>query len=245
MHRIAAKNITKTFLIGYAKRQGALARCISMISGKEPQRRLTAIDNISFCIGPGEITGLIGANASGKSTLLRIIAGIHPVDSGTLTTEGTIISLINLHAGLKDRLLMKDNIGLCASLFGLDKKGIVQRYDSMIAFSGLEAYTGTKIYQFSSGMRQRLVFSIAVHCNPDIILLDEDFEVGDETFRIKSMQKLKELQGNGTTIILASHNLKLVQEHCTSALWLQNGKIERMGESSAAVDAYQVETGKV
>ncbi|MDP3027430.1 MAG: ATP-binding cassette domain-containing protein, partial [Nanoarchaeota archaeon] len=177
---IIVEHISKTFQIGFKKHQSALERFISLFSGKEPKKIIQALKDVSFTAEKGEIVGIIGENGSGKSTLLRVIAGIYDKDEGKIITRGKIISVINLRVGLQDRLTMKDNIYLCCSLFGLSQKDIKKNFSLIVEFTELENFVNTKIYQFSEGMKQRLAFSIAIHCNPDILLLDEVFEVGDE-----------------------------------------------------------------
>ena len=192
-NRIIVKNISKKFKIGFKKKQSALARFVSLFSGKEPKKIIQALKDVSFKAKKGEIVGIIGKNGSGKSTLLRIIAGIYNKDKGEIITNGKIISVINLKVGLQPRLTMRDNIFLTSSLFDLSQNDIKQRFNSIVEFAELENFVNTKIYQFSEGMKQRLAFSIAIYCNPEILLLDEVFEVGDEKFRKKSANEIKEL----------------------------------------------------
>jgi ABC-type polysaccharide/polyol phosphate transport system ATPase subunit len=187
-NRIIVENISKKFKIGFKKNQGALERFISFFSGKEPKKTIHALKDVSFEVRKGEIVGIIGENGSGKSTLLRVIAGIYKQDEGKIITNGKVISIINLVIGLHLRLTMKDNILLISSFFGLSQKEIEKRFDSIVEFAELESFVNTKIYQFSEGMKQRLAFSIAIYCNPEILLLDEVFEVGDESFRKKSTE---------------------------------------------------------
>ena len=186
--RIIIENLSKKFRIGFKKHQSALERFISLFSGKEPKKTIQALKEVSFTAKKGEIMGVIGENGSGKSTLLRTIAGIYKQDEGKIITNGKIISAISLVIGLHLRLTMKDNIFLVGSFFGLSRKEIIQKFHSIVEFAELENFINTKVYQFSEGMKARLAFSIAIHCNPDILLLDEIFEVGDESFREKSAE---------------------------------------------------------
>jgi len=236
--RIIIENVSKKFKIGFKKNQSALARLISLFSGKEPQRTIAALKNISLKCYSGEIFGIIGENGSGKSTLLRCIAGIYDYE-GTIKSEGKIISLINLNVGLQPRLTMKDNIFLCCSLFGLGNKEIKKRFNSIVEFSGLKNFVNTKIYQFSEGMKARLAFSIAIHCNPEILLLDEVFGVGDETFKAISSRKIKELVSNGALVILVSHDLEMIEKYCDRVIWMEKGKIKREGETNEIIREYK------
>lgn len=233
MKKIILKNISKSFNIGIEKKQSALAAAISAISSRESKKRFKALDDVSLEIEGGDILGITGSNGSGKSTLLRIMAGIYAPESGTLSVDGKVISIINLGVGLIERLPMRDNIFIVGSLFGMNRKSIREKFDSIVSFSELEQFIGTKIYQFSAGMIQRLAFSIAIHADPDILLLDEVFEVGDESFRKKSSEKIKQLARNGSAVILVSHDHELIERNCTSVIRLEHGRIAAAPSESA------------
>lgn len=238
MERIITNKVSKKFQIGFKKNQSTLARIISVFSGREPKKEFWALENVSFQAKAREIIGIIGRNGSGKSTLLRIIGGIYEKDGGTVRINGKIISLISLMSGLRRKLIMKDNIYLCCSLFGLNQREIKERFSLIIQFAELEDFINTKIYQFSEGMKQRFAFSIAIHCNPEILLLDESFEIGDEGFKNKSVNKIKELVGNGVTVLLVSHDLDLLKKHCHKIIWLDDGKILMEGDSEKVIKEY-------
>ena len=239
MKRIILDNVTKEFKIGFKKNQGTLARFASLFSGREPKKILKALQGVSLAVNSGEIVGLVGKNGSGKSTLLRIIAGIYPNYNGAKKVNGHIVSLIELGRGLIERLTMKDNIFLAGSLFGLSQREIRKRFHSIVEFAGLEDFVHTKLYQFSRGMLERLSFSIAIHANPEILLLDEVFAVGDEDFRAKSANKIKELAKNGAGIILVSHELWLIEKYCDKVVWLKKGKIVKEGNTKEIIKEYK------
>lgn len=238
MESIIVDSVSKEFRIGFKKHQSALARFISLFSGREPKKILRALKDISFTVRAGEIIGIIGKNGSGKSTLLRIIAGIYSKDCGRIGINGNILSLIDLGSGMLDRLTMKENIYLVGSLFGLSQKTIRQRFDSIVGFSELQDFVNTKLYQFSSGMLQRLAFSIAIHCNPDILLLDEVFEIGDKDFKKKSAEKIRKLVKNGATAVLVSHELWMIERYCSRVIWLDKGRIVKEGKTKDVITAY-------
>lgn len=238
MKRIAVDSVSKKFRIGFKKDQSTLSRFISLFSGKEPKKIIWALKEVSFSADAGEIIGIVGENGSGKSTLLRIIAEIYNNDGGEVKTEGKIISLINLYIGLKERLTMEDNIYMCLPLFGVSIKETKKRFNSIVEFSGLENFINTKIYQFSDGMKQRLAFSIAIHCDPDIFLLDEVFEVGDEEFRAKSADKINEFVKNGATVLLVSHKLEMIEKYCNRVIWIDKGRIVKKGNSKDVIKDY-------
>jgi ABC-type polysaccharide/polyol phosphate transport system ATPase subunit len=239
MRRITIKNVSKKFNIGYIKKQGFLARMLSAFSHRENKKEITVLNNVSFNIDSGEVVGIIGDNGSGKSTLLRVIAGIYKADSGEVSTNGRIISLINLGVGLKERLTMKENIFFVGSALGISQKEIREKFDSIVKFSQLGEFLETKIYQFSAGMIQRLIFSIAAYSDPDILLLDEVFEVGDEHFRQKSSGKMKELIKQNVTIVVVTHSLGLVKKYCNKAILIEKGKVIKEGNPSEVVALYK------
>jgi ABC-2 type transport system ATP-binding protein len=238
MKRIIIENISKKFFIGFRKKQSILARFISLFSGREQKKDLEVLKDISFDVNEGETMGIIGHNGSGKSTLLRIISGIYKQDSGKIILNGKLISLINLNIGLKDRLTMKENIYLCCSLFGLGREEIKRKFKLIIEFSELHDFVNTKIYQFSEGMKQRLAFSIAIHCNPEILLLDEVFEVGDEEFRKKSVTKIKELVKNKVSVILVSHDMEMIKKYCDKIILMEKGEMIQKGDTKKIVNNY-------
>lgn len=239
MAYVKVSGLSKKFSIGFKKDQGALSRLISLFSGRGPRKDIWALRDVSLTVGAGEIVGIIGENGSGKSTLLRVIAGIYDKDAGEVATEGRIISLINLYIGLRDRLTMEDNIYMCCPLFGLSAEETRARFDSIVTFSGLENFVNTKLFQFSQGMRQRLSFSIAVHCSPEILLIDEVFEVGDEEFKIKSADKIKDCVKNGAAVLLVTHELWMVEKYCNRAIWLDKGSIAEEGDTARILAAYK------
>jgi len=237
--RIIVKNVSKEFKIGFKKNLGALARILRLLSGKEPKKILRALNNVSFEVKSGEILGIIGRNGSGKSTLLRVLAGIYPFYAEEAEINGRVIPLIGLGQGMLKRLTMKENIFLVGSLFGLGKKTIRKRFKLIVEFAELEDFVETKLYQFSSGMVQRLAFSIAIHCNPEVLLLDEVFAVGDEGFRNKSAEKIKELVSKDASVILVSHELWMIEKYCDRVIWMEKGEIKEEGKVKEIIKKYK------
>lgn len=229
MDRIILNNISKKFTIGSIANQTILAKLL-FFTKREKKKTLWANKNISLAIPAGKIAGMVGPNGSGKSTLLRIIAGIYQPDQGEIKVNGKIISLINLYVGMSGRLTMTENIYLISSLFGLSNKEIKERFDSIVSFAELKEYTNTKLFKFSMGMLQRLAFSVAINCNPDILLLDEVFEIGDKAFKAKSANKIKELANQGTTVILVSHEQWMVEKYCHQVISMEKGEIINIEE---------------
>ena len=182
--------------------------------------------------------GIIGKNGSGKSTLLRLIAGIYQPDSGNIKVDGKIISLINLSIGMQERLTILDNIYLCCSIFDISNRDIANKVSSILQFAELKDYANTQLYQLSLGMKHRLAFSIAINCNPEILLLDEVFEVGDEDFKKKSSEKIKEIVKKGGTVLLVSHELEMIKKYCNKVIWMEKGKILKSGNTLEIIKEY-------
>jgi len=245
MERIIARNVAKRFRIGCRKNQGILARVISLFSGRTPRKLLWAVKGVSFRIGSGEIVGLIGTNGCGKSTLLRTIAGIYHCDRGRVRTNGKLLPLIGLNWSLQARLSMRDNTFLIGSLFDMSRREIARKFNSIARFAELEKFTNTKVYQFSEGMKQRLVFSIAAHCRPDILLIDEVFEVGDQGFKQKSVAKIRQLVKKGAAVIMVSHHLWLIEKYCHRVIWMEEGQIVKQGTVEEILPEYKKAKGEV
>lgn len=233
MERIIINNVSKKFKIKAVEPQTAMSKFLMLLNGRRDEKTIWVNKNISFTVPAGKIIGLIGPNGSGKSTLLRIIAGIYQPDEGEVIINGKIVSLINLYAGMKVRLTMTENIYLLCSLFGLNHEEINKRFNDLVNFSELHDFVNTKLYKFSSGMLQRLTFSVAIHCNPDILLLDEVFEVGDKDFKARSANKIKELASQGISVILISHELWMIEKHCERVISMEQGKIIKTEEITA------------
>lgn len=241
MERIWLDKISKQFTL-YGKDKTALSHTISLLD-KQAKKRFWALKNISFSANAGENIGIVGRNRSGKSTLLRIIAGIYTADSGQMKTSGKIVFLDGLAPGLKKRLTMRENIYLMGSLLGLGQKDIKNKFDTIVEFSGIKVFVDTKVFRFSSGMISRLGFAATIHFvehhHPDIILLDEVFGAGgDRDFQKKAIQKMEEMIKGGATILLASHSLGLIKKYCQRALWIEKGEIIKQAGPEEVCDAY-------
>lgn len=242
MKTIKVNNISKRFRIGSERKQNALAYVISVFSGVEPKKSFWALRNISFTAHAGEGIGLIGRNGSGKTTLLRTIAGIYRPDEGTIETNAKILLLSGVGGLLKPRLDVVNNIYFVGSILGLGQRDIKRHVNGIIAFAGLQKFKNTKIYQFSTGMRVRLSFSIVIHTiphlKPDVLLLDELFLGGDEEFKDKGLKEIEALMKRGMTIMLASHGLESIEKYCDRALWLEKGKVMKVGKAQEVTAAY-------
>jgi len=240
--RIIVKNIGKKFKKDFKKKEGILAGLLSFFH-REPDVLFYALKDISFEAKEGEIIGIIGKNASGKSTLLRIIGGIYKPSDGIVKTHGKIVYLSGFGFGLITKLTMRENIYLAGSIMGLSQNDIRNKFDEIVEFSGFKDYVDTRLYQFSTGMIARLNFSITMLCvkhqNPDILLLDEVFSAGgDFEFREKAIKKMEELLKCGATILLVSHELDLIEKYCDKIILIENGKIIKQGKPKEVIEGY-------
>lgn len=243
MERISVKNLSKKFKIGYNKEQSALSYLISLFSGIEAKKEFWALKDISFKVKAGEKIGIIGKNGSGKTILLGTIMGIYKPDKGKIKINKNAVLLSDLATGLKARLSIRDNIYLIGSILGLSQKNIKKNFNSIIEFAGLQDFVNTKIYQLSSGMKQRLTFSITMyyinHSKPDTLLLDEVFGGGgDEEFKNKALKKIEEIIKGDTTIVLASHRMGIIKKYCNRVIWLHKGKIKKEGGPEKVTEVY-------
>lgn len=243
---ISLFNIGKKFDRDFVKSQDLLFRILNFFSDKGFRRKekFEALKDISFSISKGEVVGIVGKNGSGKSTLLRVIAGIYKPDSGTFKTKGEVVYLTGFGQGLRDKLTMRENIFLVGSIMGLSQEDIRKRFEDIVEFSDLREYIDTKVFKFSSGMINRLSFSIGIHCvlhkNPDILLIDEAISGGggDIRFQKKSLDKIEELVKGGAAVLLVSHNLDQIRKYCNKAILLDNGKIEKIGNPDDIIEIY-------
>ncbi len=198
-----------------------------------------ALRNVSFSVEPGETIALLGANGAGKSTLFSIISGIYAPSRGMVQFRGRLQALIALGAGFHPALTGRENLYINAAILGLKEKEVDAMYDSILDFAGIGAFIDSPIRNYSSGMKVRLAFSIAIHLNPDILLIDEVLAVGDAAFQMKCAKYTRDLAQSGKTIVVVSHNMLIIQMMCKRAIWLDKGTILQQGETHEVTRDYQ------
>ncbi|MBI5006888.1 MAG: ABC transporter ATP-binding protein [Nitrosomonadales bacterium] len=198
----------------------------------------TPLKDISFDLHRGETVGIIGRNGAGKSTLLRLIAGILEADGGSIVNHGARVSLLSLGVGFVPHLTGRQNAMLSGMLLGLHKDEIAQKMGAIIEFSGLGPFIDQPLHTYSSGMRARLGFTVAIQVDPDVLLIDEVLGVGDEEFRTKSTAEMKRLIKSDKTVVLVSHNIPTVRELCDRLVWIENGQVKQIGPTEALLQNY-------
>lgn len=186
----------------------------------------------------GDLVGVIGNNGAGKSTLLRIIAGVLPQDVGRLEVNGRLTSLLQAGAGFQVQLTGRENVFLSGCLMGYSRKQIKALFPRIVAFAELEDFIESPVRYYSTGMRTRLGFSLAVHLDPNILIVDEVIRTGDKNFRKKSQEKMIDLLGRADAIILASHDTGFITELCNKVLWLERGRVREFGPAAQVVESY-------
>ena len=194
---------------------------------------------MSFTLEAGESLAVIGANGAGKSTLLGLIAGLTPADEGRLTVRGRICPLLQLGAGFHPDLTGAENIAMNGSLLGLGRRRLEELRPAIVSFSGIEDFIDEPLRTYSSGMVLRLAFAVAIHVDPDILLVDEILTVGDSAFQETCLTRIVELRRAGKTLVCASHELATLRALCDRAIWLDHGRIVRDGPLREVLDAYQ------
>lgn len=210
---------------------------VGWIRGKKVRSdRFVALDDVSFQIAEGEAVAIMGLNGSGKSTTLKLISGVLEPDRGAVYTRGRVAGLIEVGAGFHPELSGRENVYLNAAILGMTKDEIDGRFDEIVAFSEIGEFIDQEVKHYSSGMFMRLAFSVAIHVELDILLVDEVLSVGDAPFRAKCSAKIKELTAQGVTMLVVSHNTTMVQDLCDRGIVLKKGKLIYDGPVSEAVE---------
>ena len=198
----------------------------------------TAVNQISLSVAQGSAFGIIGRNGSGKSTLLKLVAGITKPTSGQVRVNGRVSALIELGAGFHPEISGRENVFVNGVMLGLSKREVAERFDAIVEFAEIEKFIDAPVKTYSSGMYMRLGFAVAVHVDPDILIVDEVLAVGDEGFNLKCLDKFAEFKRQGKTIILVSHGLPIVEQFCDEAIWLDHGKMRAHGDPRRVVADY-------
>ena len=220
---IEVENLTKSFAMQYHRslKQIVLAKA----RGQKTHEWFNAVDDVSFTVEQGESVGVMGLNGSGKSTLLKLISGVMQPDDGTVLTRGRVAGLIATGAGFNPQLSGRDNLWLNAAILGMSEAETRQKFDEIIDFADLGKFIDTPVVYYSSGMKARLGFAVAINVEADIFIADEALAVGDRPFKRKCKQRMREIRQNGTTIFFVSHAPAAVRQLCDRVLVLEKGKL--------------------
>jgi homopolymeric O-antigen transport system ATP-binding protein len=237
---ISAAGVGKTYRRYDARRPRTLQEAV--ISGF---RNMTSppyfwsLRNVTFAIERGRVLGVIGRNGTGKSTLLRVLAGVMRPDEGTLVVRGRVGGLLELTAGFHPDLTGRENMFIGGVIRGLTHREVRERFESILDFAELHHVVDQPLRTYSSGMQMRLAFGVAIHCEPDILLVDEVLAVGDAAFQKKCLDRVADLRDGGCTIVMVSHDVALVEDICSEALWLHEGTVAALGDAKATVAEYR------
>ena len=222
---IEIQNIDKQFVLRHTR--SLKEALVWLLRGRKGDltAKFHALRNVSLRVGEGETVALLGFNGSGKSTLLKHISGVMQPDSGTVLTRGRVAGLIEVGAGFHPDLSGRDNVYLNGAILGMSEAEIKDKFDSIVDFAEIGEFIDTEVKFYSSGMYLRLAFSVAVHTDPDVFLVDEILAVGDEPFQKKCLAKIKELAAAGKTLVVVSHDLELVGQVCERGVLLEHGTV--------------------
>lgn len=234
---VVIDDVSKRFVL--RKDNSLKERLVTFGRGRKHREEFWALRNVSASISAGHTVALIGHNGSGKSTLLKVIGGIVDSTTGTVSRRGRIAALLELGAGFHPDLTGRENVYLNASIMGMSRVETESRFDDIVTFSGIGDFIDTQVKFYSSGMYVRLAFAVAVHTEPDLLLVDEVLAVGDEAFQRKCLDKIRSFQQEGRTIILVTHTLSQVIELCDRAILLNKGEIVFDGEPRDAVSQFR------
>jgi lipopolysaccharide transport system ATP-binding protein len=237
---ISFENVSKEFTLQLERPRSFQELFLNLLRLRKnhDKEKFWVLRDVSFAIDAGEMVGIVGDNGAGKSTMLKLISNIIEPSLGKISINGRVSALLELGAGFHPDLTGRENIYLNGSILGFSRTQMAKVFDNIVGFSELERFIDAPVKHYSSGMHMRLGFSIAIHVQPDILLVDEVLAVGDQTFQLRCLDKINELKRQGVTIILVTHDLETVRTMCTRAIWLEDGQIQAEGKVDHVIDQY-------
>ncbi|HMA29468.1 MAG TPA: ABC transporter ATP-binding protein, partial [Thermoanaerobaculia bacterium] len=242
---VVAEGLSKNYLKwGRTRAFGTLKSALlgrSLASALAPSEVVAALSDVSFTVARGETFGVVGPNGGGKSTLLKLVAGLFKPTSGRIAVDGKVSALIELGAGFHPEISGRENVVINGVMLGLTRREIERKLPEIIAFSGLEDFIDEPVKTYSSGMYVRLGFAVAVHVDPDILVVDEVLAVGDEAFAHRCLDTIAEFSRRGKTIFFVSHSLVLVEELCDRVLYLEGGRAKALGDPRETLARYRMD----
>ena len=236
---ITVKNLTMKFNLMEEKIDTFKEFIMKLIQGKLFYNEFISLKNINFSINQGDILGIIGFNGAGKSTILKILSGILKPSQGKVEVNGKVAPLIEVGAGFDPDLTARENIFLNGAILGYDRNFLKQHFDEIIDFAELRQFIDVPLKNFSSGMYARLGFSIATIVHPDILIVDEVLSVGDINFQKKCEERIQKMISSGTTIIIVSHDIEMIERLCNKVLWLDKGIVKDFGNTVKICEIYK------
>ncbi|HJQ75031.1 MAG TPA: ABC transporter ATP-binding protein [Gaiellaceae bacterium] len=248
--RIEIRDLSKSYLLGAAKSQHVTLREELAARARRPFQRaaarnardeLWALSDVSFDVSEGDVVGVVGRNGAGKSTLLKILSRIVEPTRGEVRMSGRVTSLLEVGTGFHPELSGRENVQLNGALLGMSRKEIARRFDQIVEFSGVERFLDTPVKFYSSGMYVRLAFAVAAHLDPDILIVDEVLAVGDVGFQRRSISKMRDVAGEGRTVLFVSHNADSVRSLCSRGVHLSSGRVAAIGTVEDALASYHAE----
>jgi ABC-type polysaccharide/polyol phosphate transport system ATPase subunit len=245
---ITARDVRKVYR-RYGRRKQFATLKSALLSGRlfsdlRPEDSFEALRGVSFDVLAGQTFGIVGRNGSGKSTMLKLIAGIGKPTSGAVAVDGRVSALIELGAGFHPEIPGRENVFINGMMLGLTRREVDDRFAEIVQFAEIEDFIDEPVKTYSSGMYMRLGFSVAIHVDPDVLLVDEVLAVGDEAFTHKCLDKFAEFRRRGKTVLIVTHSLDLVTRFCDKALWLDGGVIREKGDPQRVIDAYLLDVAQ-
>lgn len=237
---IILKNVSMKFNLGVEKDNSLKMIFINLFTPRKKKKKdyFWALKDIDFRINKGDVVGIIGANGAGKSTLLKVVSGVYKPTTGTVEVNGKISPMIELGAGFDPELTARENIYLNGAILGYSKEFLEDKFDEIVEFSELKDFLDVPIKNFSSGMVAKLAFSISTIVDPEVLIVDEILSVGDIKFQEKSKNKMMSMIEGGTTVLYVSHSIDSIKQLCSKVIWLDHGKIVKMGDAKEICDEY-------
>ncbi|MGY1681935.1 ABC transporter ATP-binding protein [Geodermatophilus sp. SYSU D01176] len=241
MDRVRFEDVSKRYLLGERlNAREALVAAARRVVGSEatPPDELWSLRDVSFSVADGEALGIVGRNGAGKSTILKILAGITSPTLGVSRTRGRVAALLEVGTGFHPELTGRENVYLNGAILGMSRRDLARRFDEIVAFAGTERFLDTPIKRYSSGMQLRLAFAVAAHLEPDVLVVDEVLAVGDAEFQRKCIGRMAEAEQEGRTVVFVSHDLETLMRLCRRGMWLDAGRVRDSGPAESIIRAY-------
>ncbi len=236
---VIVDNVSMRFKLDQNKIKSLKEFVVKGVAHKMKYEDFSALKNVSFSVEKGDVVGIVGRNGSGKSTILKCIAGIYKPTEGKITVHGNIVPMLELGSGFDMEMTGRENIYLNGAILGYSQEFLNAKYEEIVTFSELGNFIYEPIRTYSSGMLMRLAFSIATVVNPEILIVDEILAVGDAPFQEKSRARMNELMSGGTTVFFVSHSIEQIREMCNKVIWLSHGEMKMYGATGTVCDAYE------